>query len=139
MVKMATSLFNSGLERFTYSLPERAVQAVATLAFAAAHIAAFSLFWSWQPQIVAAALVSWVSHNLTLTRWAILLALGALDKVWLFWLVLGGSAIDRVLEKHAPTLRHYAWFLFKVRGQLSVPSTPLFPYPDWTHPSRSSV
>ncbi len=132
---MLTSPLVSGLERFTYSLPERGVQAIATLTFAAAHVAAFSWFWSWQPQLAAAALVSWVTHSLTVTRWAVLLTLGALDKVWLFWLVLGGSAIDRVLEKHAPTLRHYAWFLFKVGSQLTV----LSPCPSHLNPSLRAV
>ena len=42
-----------------------------------------------------------------------------LSQVWLFWLVLGGSAVDKALEKYAPTLRHYAWFFFKVRGRPS--------------------
>ena len=37
-----------------------------------------------------------------------------LPQVWLFWLLIAGSATDRVLEKHAPRARHFAWFFFKV-------------------------
>jgi hypothetical protein len=31
---------------------------MATLAYAAVHLAAFAWFWSWQPQLAAAAVVS---------------------------------------------------------------------------------
>ena len=58
------------------------MQAVATGAYATAHIAAFLCMYAWQPGLAAAALVSWLRNSLSLSRWAVLLALAAVDKVW---------------------------------------------------------
>lgn len=71
----------SGVERISYSLPERTIQVVATVAFAVAHAAAFSYLYTMQPSLAAAALASWLMNSLSLARWAGLIALAMVDKV----------------------------------------------------------
>ena len=71
----------SGIERLSYSLPERTIQAVATVAFAVVHTAAFSYLYAMQPSLALAALVSWLMNSLSLLRCISLIALAAVDKV----------------------------------------------------------
>eukprot|EP00955_Chlamydomonas_euryale_P037091 350655-Chlamydomonas_euryale.AAC.5 len=79
----------SGIEHFTYSLPERAAQTTATALFAGLYAAAFAALYSWVPGVAAAALFSWLAHRLSASKCALLLVLGATGKLWIFWVGAG--------------------------------------------------
>lgn len=122
----------SGVERFVYSVPELGAQALATGACVAVGAGAFATLASHHPQLAAAALVSWLRNSLSLVRCVALIALAALDKMWLFWVLLAGKMVDGLLERHAPGLRGFMWFWFKVWMAWIVLTTTLTPtLPIW--------
>mmetsp|Transcript_36076 Transcript_36076/g.80283 ORF Transcript_36076/g.80283 Transcript_36076/m.80283 type:complete len:316 (-) Transcript_36076:857-1804(-) len=124
--------FYRGIERVGFSLTDRAAQTVATVAFAAVYVYAFSMLWQWQPQLAAAVLVSWARNTLSIGKWAALLFMAYISKLWLFWIFLGAKIIDGVLERHAPPIRKFMWVQFSM-WMLYVVLSPIHchPLPFW--------
>ncbi|KAG2446979.1 hypothetical protein HYH02_008133 [Chlamydomonas schloesseri] len=98
-----------GIARFTLGRSDMAVQAVVGAAYLAVLAAVSAALYAVQPQLLAAVAVSWARSTLTLTKWAVLLGLAAVDRVYLYWVFLAGKTLDQLLAKHAPPVRTFMW------------------------------
>lgn len=111
--------------------PRHATQALAGAAYIAALAAAAALLYRVQPMLLAAVAVAWTRNTLSLAKWAALLGLAAVDRVWLYWVFLGGSAADGVLAAHMPGVRNFMWanfLLWVAYLALSPAHFPLLPF-----------
>ena len=56
--------------------------------YLAALAALAALLYSVQPSLLAAVAVSWTRNTLSLSKWAALLVLAAVDRLYLYWVLL---------------------------------------------------
>jgi hypothetical protein len=98
-------VYAAGVERFQFTLAERAVHTVIALLYAAAGCAALTFLWERNYNLAAILFVNWARDKLSLGRLAGLLALAWIGKLWLYWVFFAAKWIDRLLNQIAPPIR----------------------------------
>ncbi len=71
-----------------------------------------SALYSVQPALLAAVVASWARNTLSLAKWALLLGLAAMDRLYLYWVFLAAKLVDGVLARHVPPVRQFCWANF---------------------------
>ncbi|KAG2501391.1 hypothetical protein HYH03_001179 [Edaphochlamys debaryana] len=98
-----------GIARFQLTAADQTLQAVVAAAYVAVIAAVAAALYSVQPLLLAAVTLSWARNSLSLAKWGGLLALAAVDRVWIYFVLVAGKALDRVLAEHMPEIRKFCW------------------------------
>jgi hypothetical protein len=104
-------LLHRTIMTFPMSTASRAVAAAAATAYVAGLAAvAAALYWA-KPMLLAAVTVTWARNRLSLANCGVLAALMFVDRLWLYWVLVVGGAVDELLAKTetlAP-VRNFMW------------------------------
>lgn len=102
----------SGLERFSYTFPDKVVRTALTTLCMAVYSLAFSAFYAWNPMLAIASIISWLRGTLSFSRVAILLALTACELMWMYWAALVYKIISNFLGRHSEIVQSIAQLMF---------------------------
>ncbi|KAI8472416.1 MAG: hypothetical protein J3K34DRAFT_519753 [Monoraphidium minutum] len=133
--KLVPFFFYRGLEQargVRYSVSDRAFQALFAAAYTAFHAAIFSALWATQPALAAAVGLNWARGRLSLGKWALLLALAATGRAWMYWAFEACRLVDAGLARIAPPVRRFFWANFTLWViYLALAPSHFYPIPFW--------
>ncbi|GLI70671.1 hypothetical protein VaNZ11_015610 [Volvox africanus] len=101
-----------GIARFEISAGDRVMQAVVGGLYVAVLAAASAALYAFKPALLAAVVVSWTRSTLSFAKWAVLLGLAAVDRMYLYWVFLAAKLVDGALARHMPPVRKFCWANF---------------------------
>jgi hypothetical protein len=120
--------FYRGLELLRFSWGERALQAAAVAAYALTHLVLLALLAEHNAPLALAVGLNWALGQLSLAKWALLLALASSGKLWMYYAFQVARLLDAGLARVFPPIRNFFWANFSVWA-LYVALSPSWAYP----------
>ncbi|GFH27347.1 uncharacterized protein HaLaN_25652 [Haematococcus lacustris] len=122
------NMYAASVHHFIFSTWDRLLHAAIAVAYIATAAGAFQMLWAQNYNLAAVLLLGWARQRLELPKLAALLGLAWVNKLWLYWVLLGAKVLDKVLKRIAPPVRGTAWVFFWLWAAYVVFS-PLYMHP----------